>query len=89
MAWTIEFSELAKKNLSKLDKPVAKRILKFLEERIASNPDSRSLGESLTGSELGEFWKYRVGALCLICSMQEDKLIVYVLKIGHRREVYR
>jgi len=47
LAWTIEFSELAKNNLSKLDKPVTKRILKFLEEQIASNPDPRSLGEPL------------------------------------------
>lgn len=89
MAWRIEFSEGAKKALSKLDKPVARRIVDFLEERVTMLDDPRSIGEALSGSNLGEFWKYRVGDSRLICSIQDQMVTVFVVKIGNRREVYR
>ena len=66
MAWAIELSEQTRKQLKKLDKPVAKRITSFLGERLASLDDPRSIGEALKGSELGAFWKYRVGDYRLI-----------------------
>lgn len=89
MAWKIEFSEGAKKSIEKLDRQVASRIVRFLSERVAALDDPRSIGEALTGSTLGEFWKYRVGDWRLVCSIQDDKIVVYVLKIGNRREVYK
>lgn len=89
MAWRIEFSEGAKKSLGRLDRQVASRIVRFLSERVAALDDPRSIGEALTGSTLGEFWKYRVGDWRLVCSIQDDKVVVYVLKIGNRREVYK
>lgn len=89
MAWKIEFSEGAKKNIGKLDRQVASRIVRFLSERVATLDDPRSLGEALSGSTLGEFWKYRVGDWRLVCSIQDDTIVVYVLKIGNRREVYK
>ena len=88
MAWTVELDAGAKKDLAKLDPPIARRILKFLRERLAKLADPRSVGEALQGSELGEFWKYRVGAYRLICSIEDDRLVVLALRIGHRREVY-
>ena len=89
MAWKVEFSEGAKKSLSRLDKQVATRILRFLTERVAVADDPRSLGDALVGSTFGEFWKYRVGDWRLVCSIQDDRVVVYVLKIGNRREVYK
>ena len=89
MTWAIELSEPSIKQLSKLDKPVAKRIMAFLRERVASLEDPRSIGEALKGSELGEFWKYRVGDYRLICEIQDGALKVLVVKLGNRREVYR
>jgi len=89
LAWKIEFSEGAKKNIGKLDRQVASRIVRFLSERVATLDDPRSLGEALSGSTLGEFWKYRVGDWRLVCSIQDDTIVVYVLKIGNRREVYK
>ncbi len=93
MTWAIELSEPSIKQLSKLDKPVAKpvakRIMAFLRERVASLEDPRSIGEALKGSELGEFWKYRVGDYRLICKIQDGALKVLVVKLGNRREVYR
>lgn len=89
MAWKIELSVQADRELGKLDPPQAKRILKFLSERLAPLENPRSIGQALRGSELGEFWKYRVGNYRLICKIEDDRLLILVLRIGHRREVYR
>lgn len=89
MAWKIELSALARKNLSKLDPQLARRILAFLHQRLALLDDPRSLGEALQGSRLGDFWKYRVGDYRLIATIQDDTVCILILQIGHRREVYR
>ncbi len=75
--------------MKSLDPSVARRILKFLVERITPLKDPRSIGEALKGSKLGDFWKYRVGDYRLICSIEDGELKVLVLHIGNRREVYR
>jgi len=89
MAYNVELSESAERELGKLDAPQAKRILKFLHQRVAKLGDPRSIGEALHGSRLGEFWKYRVGDYRLICKIEDDRLIVLVLRVGHRKEIYR
>ena len=89
MAWQIEFDDAAKKELAKLDKQAAKRIIVFLRERIATLHNPRSIGEALKGSRLGEFWKYRVGDYRIICNIEDGALCVLVVKVGNRREVYR
>lgn len=89
MACRIEVSETAEKQLAKLDKPVAKRLRSFLRERLASLDDPRSIGQALRGSELGEFWKYRVGDWRLVCQVKDAKILITVIRLGNRREVYR
>jgi mRNA interferase RelE/StbE len=89
MAWKIEFSPAADRELSKLDAQHARRILKFLHERLARLDDPRGVGKALQGSLLGEFWKYRVGDYRLICKIEDDRVVVLVLRIGHRKEIYR
>lgn len=89
LAWRIEFEEAALKELAKLDKPVARRILAFLRERVAALDDPRSVGEALKGSKLGEFWKYRVGDYRIVAHIEDGALRILVLKVGNRREVYR
>ena len=89
MARNVELSESADRELGKLDAQQAKRILKFLHERVAKLDDPRSIGEALHGSRLGEFWKYRVGDYRLICKIEDDRLVVLVLRVGHRKEIYR
>ena len=89
MAWRIEVSDTAEKQLAKLDKPVAKRLRTFLLERLATLDDPRSIGQALKGSEVGEFWKYRVGDWRLICQIKDDKILITVVRLGNRREVYR
>ncbi len=89
MAHNVELSESADRELGKLDVQQAKRILKFLHQRIAKVDDPRSIGEVLHGSRLGEFWKYRVGDYRMICKIDDDRLVVLVLRVGHRKEIYR
>ena len=89
MAWKVEFSVEADRELDKLDAQQTKRILKFLRERIAKLEDPRSLGKPLQGSRLGEFWRYRVGDYRLICKIEDDRLLVLVLRVAHRKEIYR
>lgn len=87
MVWTIEFDKAAKKELAKLDKSTADRILKFLEERIATDENPRRFGEALT-ENLAGLWKYRVGDYRVIVEIQDAIIIVLVLRIGHRSKVY-
>lgn len=89
MAWAVELSALAQKNLDRLDPQIARRILSFLNERVARLDDPRSIGESLRGSRFGEFWKYRVGDYRIIARIEDRILKVLVVRIGNRREVYR
>lgn len=85
MAWRIEFADAALKELAKLDKPVARRIVAFLRERVAVLDDPRSLGEALKGSKLG---RYRLGD-CRIINIEDEVLRILVLKVGNRRDIDR
>lgn len=89
MAWRIEFDSAAAKELAKLDKPVARRIIAFLGKRVATLADPRSVGEALRGDELGQFWKYRVGDYRIIARIVDKRVVIVVLRIGHRGDVYR
>jgi mRNA interferase RelE/StbE len=89
VAWTVEISESALREIDKLDPQQSRRILKFLNDRVAKSEDPRTIGQALHGAKLGEFWKYRVGDYRLICKIVDERLIVLVLRIGHRREIYR
>jgi mRNA interferase RelE/StbE len=89
MAWKIELTKAAEKELDKLDPQIAKRILMFLHGRVAPLEDPRSIGDSLTGSKLGEFWKYRVGSYRIVADIQDAKLQILIVRIGNRGKVYR
>ena len=89
MAWRIEFAAAAERELGRLDPPVARRILGFLRDRIAPIEDPRSLGEALKGSDLGAFWKYRVGDYRIIANINDQAVQILVVRIGNRRQVYR
>lgn len=88
MAWTIEYAETAKKQLRKLDQAAARRILDFMDERVAASDDPRQIGKALKG-DLGDLWRYRVGDFRIFCDIQDKVLTVLVLQIGNRCEVYR
>lgn len=89
MTWRIDLTASAVKQLSKLDKSEAHRITTFLRQRIGVLDDPRTLGKPLTGPQLGEFWRYRVGDHRIICDIQDHALVVLVIEIGNRRDIYR
>jgi mRNA interferase RelE/StbE len=89
MAWRVEFLPAAERELRKIARPVRERLLLFLRDRVQGGADPRSLGEPLRGPELGKYWKYRVGDYRIICSIRDERLVVVIVRIGHRREVYR
>ena len=86
MAWRVEFTRTAEKQMAKLDRQVQRAILDYLRKRVRANP--RQLGKPLRGDKKG-LWRYRVGDYRLICDMKDDVTTVLVLASGHRKEVYR
>jgi mRNA interferase RelE/StbE len=89
LAWTIDYTETARKQLRKLDKQTARRILDFMDERIAGQEDPRRTGKALTGPLRGAYWRYRIGDYRIICDIQDGALRVLVIEIGNRRDIYR
>ena len=88
MAWTIEYTTRSRAQLDRLGRPAARRIDRFLEERIATLADPRLRGKELTGNYAGQ-WVYRVGDYRVICDIQDAALVVMVVRVGHRSRVYR
>lgn len=89
MAWRVEIDRAAVRDLGKLDRQAARRILAFLHGRVATLDDPRSIGEALKGSRLGEFWKYRVGDYRIITRIEDDALRVLVVRVARRDRAYR
>ena len=88
LAWTVEFQLSAKKQLAKLDRTIQARIVVFFRSRIASDADPRRIGKALEGDK-GELWRYRIGDYRAVCRIEDKRLIVLVVELGHRRKVYR
>lgn len=88
MAWTIEYTETALRWLRKTDRQVARRILDFMDERVAKADDPRGMGKALSNQFSG-LWRYRIGDYRLIRDLQDERLCVLVVEIGNRREIYR
>ena len=86
--WVAEFDSDAARELRKLGSSERQRILKFLRERLATEDDPRRLGAILSGPFSG-LWRYRVGDYRLIAAIEDDRATVLILRVGHRREVYR
>jgi mRNA interferase RelE/StbE len=89
LAFEVEFDPDALKELKKLDRPIQQRLVGFLRQRVAQLDNPREIGEALSGARLGNYWKYRVGDWRIICDIQDARIVVRVLRIGNRREVYR
>jgi len=87
LAWTLEYTETAQRQLARLDRQTAKSILRYLNERVATDEDPRRFGDPLK-RDLSGLWKYRVGAFRIVVDIQEDRVVVLVVRIGHRSTVY-
>jgi len=85
--WRVEFDRVAARDLRKLGTEANRLILKYLRERIATADDPRRFGHALT-RDLKGLWRYRVGDFRIVASIEDDRFVVLVVTIGHRREVY-
>lgn len=88
MTWIVRFERQALRQLTKLPKSVQDRISNYMKNRVARFEDPRDVGDPLTGKYRG-YWKYRVGDYRVIAKIMDEELVVLVVRIGHRREVYR
>ena len=88
MAWTIEFDPRVEKDLRRIGPQAARRVLDYLRDRVAVLEDPRQLGQPLKGP-LTALWRYRVGDYRVVCELRDEVLVVLVLRIGHRKAVYR
>lgn len=87
MAWSVELTATALKQLKKLDRKWQGQILDYLEDEVAGKGDVRGKGKALTGNKKG-LWRYRVGDYRVICDIEDDRMVILAVTIGHRREVY-
>ncbi len=87
MAWTIDYTDTAKSQLKKLDKTSARRIVDYMDKRVAS-ADPRRVGQALTGP-LGKLWRYRVGDFRVVCDIQDESVRVLVVRVAKRDQAYR
>ena len=88
MAWTLRISETAKRQLKKLDRSSAQILVRYLNRLVLEVENPRQRGKSLTANLTG-LWRYRVGDFRLICDIHDGELVVLVLQIAHRSQVYR
>lgn len=88
LGWRIEYEPLAQKQLKKLDRAVAARIVRSLQRDLDRHGDPRSYGEAMIGDWTG-FWQYRVGDYRAISRIEDSVVTIFVIEVGHRREVYR
>lgn len=88
MGWKVEIADVAENQLKRLDPPMRNRILDYLFDRIQGCKNPRHFGEPLKANRAG-LWRYRVGDFRVICEIQDDRLVVLAIAIGHRREVYK
>ena len=89
MAWQINYTSTALKQLGKFDKPAARRIIDYMDERIGTLTDPRETGKALMGALLGGYWRYRVDEYRVICDIQDSVLCVLVIAVGNRKDVYQ
>jgi mRNA interferase RelE/StbE len=87
LAWTIDYDPGALKDLKKLDRTIQREILDYMEQRVAMAKDPRDFGKPLRASKFG-LWRYRVQDYRIICELQEKRLVVLVVAVGHRRTIY-
>lgn len=87
LKWKVEFTKTADKAFEKIDKSITRSINRYIFERLATAENPQRLGKPLTGN-LKNFWRYRIGDYRLVCSIQDERLLIVVVHVAHRKEVY-
>jgi len=88
MTYKVEYTKTAVKQFKKMDKKIAAFILSYIEEKLVNSIDPRAYGKALQGN-LRDKWRYRVGDYRILAKIEDDKVVITIVEIGHRRDVYR
>lgn len=88
MTWSVEWDDRARRELRRLDVGAQRQILRYFRERISVDRDPRRFGKPLTGDKTG-LWRYRIRDYRAVCRIEDDRVVVLVLRVAHRKEVYR
>lgn len=89
MAWTIRISRAAEGDLARLDPSVARRIIHYLNDRVARSDNPRLLAQPLSGSRFKGYWRFRVGDYRVITTIEDREITIIVVSVGHRSDIYR
>jgi mRNA interferase RelE/StbE len=87
MSYSVEYTSGAIKSMKKLDKSVLIMIKAWIEKNLVGTDDPRRPGKGMTANRSGQ-WRYRVGDYRILADIQEDKLVILVINVGHRRNIY-
>ena len=87
MGYQVAYTKEALKALKKMDKHTAALILGWIRKNLLNCENPRQHGKGLTANRSGE-WRYRVGDYRILAEIQDDKIVILILEIGHRREIY-
>ena len=85
--YKVEYAPLAIKQLKKMDKHISALIIGWIEKNLVDCEDPRQYGKGLVANRSGE-WRYRIGDYRILADIQDDKLVILIITVGHRREVY-
>ncbi len=85
--WQVLISDAALKTLKKMDKQIAALILGYIEKRLNGCINPRSFGKPLVANHSGK-WRYRIGDYRLLCLLEDDEILITVVAIGHRKDIY-
>jgi mRNA interferase RelE/StbE len=88
MKWHIHYSPQAVRILDRLDRHIARQLTGYLRDRISTLDNPRSLGKALKGSEWGDCWRYRCGDYRIIVDILDREVVIHVMRIGNRKDVY-
>lgn len=88
MPYSVEYSDTALKQLRKMDRFEARLIVSWIDKNLQGCADPRAHGKGLTANQSGE-WRYRIGNYRALCIIEDDRLIIEVFSVGHRRHIYQ
>jgi mRNA interferase RelE/StbE len=88
LTWSVEWDDRARRELRRLDPQTQSKILRYFRQRIAVEGDPRRFGKALLG-DLAGLWRYRIGDYRAICQIEDDRVVVLVLRVAHRKQAYR
>lgn len=88
MKYKVEYSRIALKQLKKMDKKIAAFIISFIEDKLVDCENPRAYGKALQAN-MNDKWRYRVGDYRILAKIEDEKVVIIVVEVGHRRDIYR